>query len=388
MATLHRVDGSFEIPAELPVIALRDIVFFPYMVLPLLIGRRPSVAALDEATAGDRLALLAAQRDPGVDRPGEEDLYRVGTVVRVVQVTQLKGGTARVVLEGLGRARIERFVPGEGPLKAEVELVTPREHDPAGGPDSALDALARGVEDLFREYVQLSEKIPDELIATAAEASDRVRLAHLIAGHLLIASSEKQEILEAGEIAARYEMLLALLIREVDVLRIQNKLDEQIRLEMETGRSPRPLEEQLESLSSGNGSPRSRMGRTRSHDRRGDASGRGAQGGSRRNSPASGSSVRWRPNLPSSVPTSTGSSRCRGSGRRRTASMPTGPRRCWTPNTTASKRSRTVYSTTLPFCRWWGSSRDRSCASSALPASARPRWEGASRVACSGSLSG
>ena len=249
MATLHRVDGSFEIPAELPVIALRDIVFFPYMVLPLLIGRRPSVAALNEATAGDRLALLAAQKDPGVDEPGEEDLYRVGTVVRVVQVTQLKGGTARVVLEGLGRAHIERFVPGEGPLTAEVDLVTPREHDPAGGPDSALDALARGVEELFREYVQLSEKIPDELIATAAEASDRVRLAHLIAGHLLVASSEKQEILEAGEIAARYEMLLALLIREVDVLRIQNKLDEQIRLEMETGRSARPLEEQLESLS-------------------------------------------------------------------------------------------------------------------------------------------
>ena len=248
MASLHRVDGSFEIPAELPVIALRDIVFFPYMVLPLLIGRRPSVAALREATAGDRLALLAAQRDPGVDMPGHGDLYSVGTVVRVVQVTQLEGGTARVVLEGLGRARIEQYLPGEMPFRASVSLVTEWEHEVEPVTDPALDALVRSVEELFREYIQLCGKIPDELVATAAEASDRVRLAHLVAGHLLIASSEKQEILEAGELSARFEMLLSLLIREVDVLRIQQKLDEQIRLEMETGEGPRPLEEQLEAL--------------------------------------------------------------------------------------------------------------------------------------------
>ncbi len=248
MATLHRVDGSFEVPAELPVIALRDIVFFPYMVLPLLIGRPPSAAALTEARAGDRLALLVAQKDPGVDLPRREDLCRVGTVVRVVQVTQLKGGTARAVLEGLGRARIEGYLPDEPPLRATVALVTRREHDLDPAPDPALDALARSVEELFREYVQLCDKIPDELVATVSEATDRVRLAHLIAGHLLVTSQEKQEILEAGETATRFELLLSLLMREVDVLRIQEKLDEQIRLQMEIGEPPRPLEEQLEAL--------------------------------------------------------------------------------------------------------------------------------------------
>ena len=248
MATLHRVDGSFEIPAELPVIALRDIVFFPYMVLPLLIGRPPSVTALTEARAGDRLALLLAQRDPGVDVPEREDLYRVGTVVRVVQVTQLKGGTARAVLEGLGRARIERYLTGESPLRASVTLVSGREHDLDPAPDPGLDALARSVEALFREYVQLCDKVPDELVATVSEATDRVRLAHLIAGHLLVASQEKQEILEAADTASRFELLLSLLMREVDVLRIQQKLDEQIRLQMEIGERPRPLEEQLDVL--------------------------------------------------------------------------------------------------------------------------------------------
>ena len=248
MATLHRVDGSFEVPAELPVIALRDIVFFPYMVLPLLIGRPASAAALTEARAGDRLALLVAQKDPGVDLPRREDLHRVGTVVRVVQVTQLKGGTARAVLEGLGRARIEEFLPDEPPLRASVALMTGREHDLDPAPDPALDALARSVEELFREYVQLCDKIPDELVATVSEVTDRVRLAHLIAGHLLVTSQEKQEILEAEETATRFELLLSLLMREVDVLRIQEKLDEQIRLQMAIGEPPRPLEEQLEAL--------------------------------------------------------------------------------------------------------------------------------------------
>ena len=253
MATLHRVDGSFEIPAELPVIALRDIVFFPYMVLPLLIGRPPSVAALTEARAGDRLALLAAQRDPGVDLPGREDLHAVGTVVRVVQVTELKGGTARAVLEGLGRARVESYLPGDSPLRASVALVATREHDDDAAPDPGLNALVRSVEELFREYVQLCDKLPDELVATIAEATDRVRTAHLIAGHLLVESSEKQEILEAGETAARFELLLSLLMREVDVLRIQQKLDEQIRMQMEIGEGPRPLEEQLDALHPGPG---------------------------------------------------------------------------------------------------------------------------------------
>ena len=248
MATLHRVDGSFEIPAELPVIALRDIVFFPYMVLPLLIGRPPSVAALTEARAGDRLALLVAQRDPGVDQPEREDLYRVGTLVRVVQVTQLKGRTARAVLEGLGRARIDRFLPDEPPLRASVTLVTGREHETDPAPDPGLDALVRSAEELFREYVQLCDKIPDDLVATLSEATDRVRLAHLMAGHLLVASQEKQEILEAEDSVVRFELLLALLMREVDVLRIQQKLDEQMRLQMEIGEGPRPLEEQLDVL--------------------------------------------------------------------------------------------------------------------------------------------
>ena len=248
MATIHRVDGSFEIPADLPVIALRDIVFFPYMVLPLLVGRPPSVAALEAARAGDGLALLVAQVDPGIDLPGRDELHFTGTVVRVVQVTELEDDTARAVLEGLGRARIERYLPDEPPLRAVVELLTAREHETDPVPDAHLDRTIRQVKDLFREYVRLCDKVPDELVAIVADASDRVRMAHLMAGHLLISTDEKQDLLGAESIAESFDLLLRYLEREVDVLRIEYKLDEQLRMRMDLGRGPRPLEDGLEAL--------------------------------------------------------------------------------------------------------------------------------------------
>lgn len=236
MATLHRVDGSHEIPGELPVIALRDLVYFPYMVLPLLIGRRPSVAALEEAEAGRGLALLVAQKDPAVQDPGQEDLYRSGTVIRVVQVSHLADKTARVVMEGLGRARILQFLPSGAGFRASVELLTEMEYEPdaEAEPNPALEARALEVTKLFGQYVRLSEKIPNEVVAPISEIGDRLRLSHLIAGHLLIGTAERQELLEATEIGARFEILQAILVREVEVLQIQQKLDEQISFQMES----------------------------------------------------------------------------------------------------------------------------------------------------------
>ena len=253
MAILHRVDGSFEIPADLPVIALRDLVYFPYMVLPLLIGRPPSVAALEEAEAAGGFALLVAQKNAAVDEPARRDLYRVGTVIRVVQVSHLADRTARVVMEGLGRARIEQYLPSGTGFRASVGLLTEWEYEPDPPADPSLDALVEGVAKMFHEYVHLSEKIPNEVIATTGEIADRVRLAHLIAGHLLIGSAEKQELLESTENAARFEILRELLLREVEILRIQEKLDEQIRFQMDAGGRRVPLEEGIDALQPGHG---------------------------------------------------------------------------------------------------------------------------------------
>ena len=113
MATLIRIDQSYEIPDELPVVALRDLVFFPYMVLPLLIGRPPSLAALEAAEAEEGYILLLAQKDVQVEDPTEEDAYRVGVVARVLQVSRLSDGNARVVFDGIGRGKVQRFLTSE-----------------------------------------------------------------------------------------------------------------------------------------------------------------------------------------------------------------------------------------------------------------------------------
>ena len=251
MATLHRVDSSFEVPAVLPVIALRDLVFFPYMVLPLLVGRPKSLAALEEAEAGDGLALLLAQQDPAADDPDESGLHQAGTVIRVMQVSRLADGTARVVMEGLGRARADGFEAGADGFRARVRLLSRWEYEPEPGPDAELDERVAEVSELFREYARLSEHMPAQAAGKLAEIGDRVRLAHLIAGHLLLGTAEKQELLEADNSPTRFAALREILLRENEILRIQAKIDEEIRLG--GGRKGRPatLEEQLDALGAG-----------------------------------------------------------------------------------------------------------------------------------------
>ncbi|MEQ9568638.1 MAG: LON peptidase substrate-binding domain-containing protein, partial [Longimicrobiales bacterium] len=148
MAHLTRTDETVELPDELPVVALRDLVFFPYMVLPLLIGRPASLAAL-EAAGGetDGLLLLVAQRDPSCESPDASDVFTVGTVARVVQVTTLPDGTRRVVLEGLGRGRIDAWSPDAGGgLRARVAPFVDRELEAGDAPARpTLEALARSV---------------------------------------------------------------------------------------------------------------------------------------------------------------------------------------------------------------------------------------------------
>jgi ATP-dependent Lon protease len=230
------------------VVALRDLVFFPYMVLPLLIGRPRSTASLREAEAGvDRLLLLLAQKDPDQDDAGPNDVFRVGTVARAVQVTPLPDNTCRVVLEGIGRARVDSLTEAEGgALHAAVTPFAPETDAGPGTPD--VEALARAVARMFEEYGRLNERVPDELPRLVAETKDRMRLAHLVAGHLLIPSLEKQPVLEAATPAAALEGLQTLLARELEILKIEEKLDQQIRMQLDGDRRQMYLNEQLKAI--------------------------------------------------------------------------------------------------------------------------------------------
>ncbi|HIN77330.1 MAG TPA: hypothetical protein EYM97_00705, partial [Gemmatimonadetes bacterium] len=184
MAKLIRAEDQIEVPDRLPVIALRDLVFFPYSVLPLLIGRSRSVTALEEAGLDKDLVLLVTQRDSAIDDPGSGDLFRIGTIARIIQVTPLPDGTSRVMLEGLGRARIRRLTTKTKALRATVELLTAREAESDGeAPANAL-SLTQTVASLYSEYTRLHERIPEELSGILSAEGDRVRFIHLVAGHL------------------------------------------------------------------------------------------------------------------------------------------------------------------------------------------------------------
>jgi len=237
MSILIRAEDRIELPERLPVVALRDLVFFPYIVLPILIGRRRSVVALDEARASDDLVLLLAQKDPAIDDPGSNDLFRIGTVARLVQVSQLPDGTSRVVLEGLGRARVRRLNTTMEALRATVEGFVPREAEPEGTRPEGLSSLARTVVSMYAEYARLHERIPEEHAGLLSTDGDHTRLAHMVAGHLILPTHEKQEILEVAELTDQLEMLREILVRELEILRIERKLDRQIQLHL-GGKAP------------------------------------------------------------------------------------------------------------------------------------------------------
>lgn len=224
MPTLHRVEDSFEVPDELPAVALRDLVFFPYLVLPLLIGRADSLAALGASEGSGGLLLLVTQRDATTDHPEPGDLHRVGTVARVLQTQVLPDGTSRVVLEGLGRMRVVDIQDQHEGLSARVTLLEQSREAVDALPDQALATEVRG---LYEDYVRGNPRLPDELLMTLSHVTDRVRLSCLMAGHLLVGTEEKQRLLSIAGADAQLQALRDLLRRELEVLRIEERLSRQ-----------------------------------------------------------------------------------------------------------------------------------------------------------------
>ena len=213
---------------RLPVLPLRDLVFFPAMVLPLLVGRPRSVAALQEAVESDGRLLLLAQVDPDQDDAGSGDLHRVGTVVQVLDANPLPDGTWRVVFEGVERMAVERFLPSalDAPLRARATPLFYPDADLVPMPEA--QAVARRVERAAREYVRLHPDLPDDLASALGTPDRRVRMLHLVAGHLALAPEEKQQLLEVETADQALAELASLLEREIEILRIEERLDREM----------------------------------------------------------------------------------------------------------------------------------------------------------------
>jgi ATP-dependent Lon protease len=242
--TLTRDEESFELEERLPVLPLRDVVIFPYMVMPLLVGRAASLAAVEAALAGDRWIFLVAQRTADTQDPAAADLFRVGVAGRVLQVARLPNGTTKVLVEGVARAKVTRYAPTEKVLRA---VITPFALDePVGGADER--AMARRVVTLFEEYVALHRRLPAEVVSLVQGTDAREKQAFAMAAHMLVRLDQRQEYLQSANIGALFSALADTLTSEIEILRLERKIEGEVRGSLFQNQREFYLQEQLKAI--------------------------------------------------------------------------------------------------------------------------------------------
>ncbi|HSQ32197.1 MAG TPA: endopeptidase La [Gemmatimonadaceae bacterium] len=228
-------------PAVLP---LRDVVVFPNVAMPLLVGRPASLAAIEAAAADNGLLFLVAQRSADTEEPAAGDLHRVGVIARIVQASRQANGTARILIEGVARARVTRYVPAAGFLRAALG----EEPDAPIDDMETLHVRARRVLALFEEYVSLHRRIPNEVVALVQGADSIERQAYGIAAHLAVRVDVRQALLEAPNVPALLEALTHVLGSEIELLRLERKLDEEVRGSLFQNQREFYLQEQLKAI--------------------------------------------------------------------------------------------------------------------------------------------
>ncbi len=230
-------------PELYPVLPLRDIVVFPYMIVPLFVGREKSIAALEEVMRTDKQILLVAQKNASDDEPSTEGIYDMGTLASVLQLLKLPDGTVKVLVEGTVRAAITRYTENENYFEAEIARV-----EETVGAEDEIEALARSVVSQFESYVKLNKKISPEVLGTASQIEDYSKLADTIASHLAIKISEKQQILEVTTVSERLERVFTLMESEISVLQVEKKIRSRVKRQMEKTQREYYLNEQMKAI--------------------------------------------------------------------------------------------------------------------------------------------
>jgi ATP-dependent Lon protease len=239
-------DESIKIPDVLPVLPLKDAVVFPYIILPLSVGRDKSVLAVDRALAESRVIMLAAQRDGALDNPGESDLHEVGTAAVIMRMLKLPDGRIRILVQGLARARVKHISQIDPYLQAKIERI---EEPPAGEAGTMeIEALVRSVKESLDRAVTLGKGISPEVMVIAANLEEPGRLADLAASNLDLKLAEAQDLLETAEPVARLRKVSDLLAHEIQVLTMQQEISSQARGEIDRSQREYFLRQQLKAI--------------------------------------------------------------------------------------------------------------------------------------------
>ena len=229
--------------ATYPLLPLRDIVVYPHMVVPLFVGRERSITALEYAMDSEKQVVLITQKDPSEDSPKVDDVYQVGTLANILQMLKLPDGTLKVLVEGVTRVGLVNPQESDEFMQTAVELVE------APLPDKQeSDALSRSALSLFEQYVNLSKKIPSEVVSTVSAIEDSERLADTIASHMSLDLEQKQEILETADIIQRFDQLMNLMESEIDLSQIEHRIRGRVKKQMEKSQKEYYLNEQIKAI--------------------------------------------------------------------------------------------------------------------------------------------
>ena len=230
---------------ELPLIPLRGLSVFPYMVLHFDVGREKSINALEEAMVNDQLIFLTTQIEAETDSPTSDDFYQVGTISKIKQMLKLPGDAIRVLVEGISRAKIVKLMQDDPYFMAEVEEAL---YEGEISVDKELEALMRTVLEAFENYVGISNRISPEILMSINAIEEPGRLADVIASHMLLKIEQKQEILEAFDPKVRLETLYRLLLSEIEILEIERDINARVKKQISKVQKEYYLKEQLKAI--------------------------------------------------------------------------------------------------------------------------------------------
>jgi len=227
----------------LPVLPLRDVVVFPHMVIPLFVGRKKSIRALERAMEAGKQIMLVAQKNASDDDPTVEQIHTIGTIASILQLLKLPDGTVKVLVEGEQRAEVQDYTETDDCFMALITMVEAMAVDEREG-----EALMRSVLAEFDQYVKLNMKIPPEILTSLAGIEDPGRLADAIAAHLSLKIEDKQKILEMRSTRERLEHILGVMETEIDLLQVEKRIRGRVKRQMEKSQREYYLNEQMKAI--------------------------------------------------------------------------------------------------------------------------------------------
>ncbi len=228
---------------SIPVLPLRDVVVFPYMVMPLFVGRPKSIRSLDEAMETGKQLLLVSQKQADLEEPTVDDVYRVGTVANIIQLLKLPDGTVKVLVEGQQRVTIEQLDDNGEYFSAQIRLI-----ETEFGDDKELEVVKKATLAEFEKYAKLNKKVQPDVHAALERIEEFDRLSDTLAAHMPVAVKHKQKVLEVAKVVARFEYLLGLMESETDLLQIEKRIRGRVKEQMEKTQRDYYLNEQIKAI--------------------------------------------------------------------------------------------------------------------------------------------